>query len=170
MSKIFKISGNFMQNGEWIEPGPAFEGKIVVDEEGKFCGYCEEMHGKYADVDAEEVPAKTRYLIGAAAEEGNGYSLAFFKMSNEARLAPLYYEVHGVSSTDCYWSAMGFSGGFTPQGNAEVSLEEELPYSEEVADCIKKRFRGVDKEVNGNCALIHEVGLWKKKALVLWTS
>ena len=30
MSRIFRISGNFKQFGEWSEPDPSFSGKIVV--------------------------------------------------------------------------------------------------------------------------------------------
>lgn len=168
LSKIFKISGNYTQDGKWAEPDPAFAGEIVVDETGKFCGWCEELCGRYADTDAtQKMPAKIRYLVGAVAKESEGYSLSFFKMTNEAQLMPLFYEIHGVSTTNGYWAARDLCCGFAAQGNARALLEE-LPYSEKDADRIKKRFREVDEDVNGNSALIREVGLWQQKNLVLW--
>lgn len=166
MSKIFKISGNYMQDGEWMEPNPAFVGEIVVDETGKFCGWCEELYGRYKDNDAL-ISGRIRYLVGAIARESNGYSLLFFKLSNCKSLAPLLYEIHSDIHADCYWAAMGFFGGFAAQGNARVTLEE-LPYSEERADQIKLRFDNLDEEISENSALIQEVSSWQQKTLVLW--
>ena len=167
LSKIFRISGNLMQDGEWMEPDPAFVGEIVADETGKFCGWCEELYGRYRETDTL-ISGRIRYLVGAVAEENNGYSIMFFKLANNARLAPLLYETHDVSQADSYWSALGFSGGFAAQGNAKISLEE-LPYSEEDADRIKMRFNNVDEDIDENGALIQEVSSWQKKTLVLWT-
>ena len=59
MSKIFKISGNFTQHGEWSAPDPSFVGEIVVDDANTFCGYCDELYDS-------EMSAlnKTRFLAG----------------------------------------------------------------------------------------------------------
>ena len=165
MSKIFKISGNYTENGEWLKPDPAFVGEIVTDETGKFCGWCEELHEQCADV--QEISAGLKYLVGAVADESEGQSLSFFKMTNDEQSEPLFYDIHGVSAANGYWAAKGPCGGFVSEGNARALLEE-LPYSEEDADRIKMRFREVNEDVNGNGELIQEVGSWQKKILVLW--
>ena len=56
MSKIFIISGNFMQYGEWSTPDPSFVGEIVVDDANTFYGYCDELY--------ENRKSETRFLVG----------------------------------------------------------------------------------------------------------
>ena len=170
MSKIFKISGNFTQNGEWTNPDPAFAGEIVVNETGKFYGWCDQYSTEGTnDLQAGGVYEidETRYLIGALAKEGDGYSLLFFKLSNAPWQTPLLYEIHDVSATDCIWAAMDFDGDFAPKGNAMVSLEE-IPYSKADAEQVRERFYDADISINENDALVQEVASWHKKSLVLW--
>ena len=170
MSKIFKISGNFMQDGEWSKPDPAFIGKIAVNEDGKFCGYCKQLCIEgVSDKNNNEVRNVDKYraLVGAMAEEGDGYSLLFFKLSNEPWQAPLAYEVHDSSLADSVWSAKDPSGGFVAQGNARAWLEE-LSYTEESETRIKEQFCEVDISIGANNELINELGKWQKKTLVLW--
>ena len=169
LSKIFKISGNFMQDGEWVKPDPAFEGEIVVDKDGKFCGYCSQPHisesEKYYGENHDN--REIRSLVGAVAKEGKGYSLLLFKLSNDDEQMPLSYEIHDASVADCIWSAKDPYGGFVSHGNAKISLSE-MPYSEKEAKSIMAKFCEVDKNVGDNEALICEVDSWQKKALVLW--
>ena len=171
MGKIFRISGNFTQNGEWAKPNPAFIGEIVVNEDGKFYGWCEQycvegvidlQVGGVYEVD------EFRYLIGALAKECDGYSLLFFKLSNAPWQAPLSYEIHDASAADCIWSAKDPSGGFVPRGNAMVSLEE-IPYSEAEVEYVKELFCDADISINVNDDLVRKVESWHKKTLVLWT-
>lgn len=170
LSTLFSISGDFTNDGGWIEIGPMFNGKILVDEVGKFCGYCEQHYtegdGGRCDEDACEA-VKMRGIVGAIAKEGDGYSLLFYKLSNAPWQAPLLYEIHDASPTNCIWSAKDPGGGFIPRGNARVSLEE-LPYSKEIEDGIKVKFGEVDLENDCNKALVQEVGSWRKEPLVLW--
>ena len=65
MSRIFSISGNFIQNGAWSTPDPSFSGKIVVDDNDKFYGYCDELYGKTMselwDVQKLILPRRSEY-------------------------------------------------------------------------------------------------------------
>ena len=65
MSKIFKISGNFMLRGKGSEPDPGFVGKIVVDDEDNFYGVCEELYDGPVTVNYKE-----RFLAGSIAPNG----------------------------------------------------------------------------------------------------
>ncbi len=170
MSKIFKVSGNFTEDGEWAKQNPAFKGEIIVNETGKFYGWCEQLYiegsaGNKSGLTGEI--SKVRCLVGALAEEEGGYSLLFFKLSNTPWQTPLLYEIHGASAADCIWSAKDPNGGFVPQGNASVLLEE-VPYSEENADKIKKHFCDVDISVSPNDELVRRVDSWKAKTVVRW--
>ena len=158
-----------MQDGEWAKPDPAFEGKIVVDQGGKFCGYCCESCANESTKYSFANPSarKTRTVVGALAEEGAGYSLLLFELSNNTEQVPLSYEIHDVSKANCIWSAKDPYGGFVPQGNARIALEE-LPCSNGAADRIMARFYEVDKSIGDNEALICEVDSWQKKTMVLW--
>ena len=172
MSKIFRISGNFTEYGEWTKYNPAFRGEIVVNEMGKFYGWCEQFCAEgSARWNREPVPVnefnKIRCLVGALAEEDGGYSLLFFKLSNTPWQTPLLYEIHGESVADCTWSAEDPSGGFVSQGNAMVLLEE-LPYSEDVTNKIKEHFCEVDISLNKNDELVQEVDSWQAKTFVRW--
>ena len=170
MSKIFKISGNFTQNGEWTKSNPAFTGEIVVNDSGKFYGWCEQFCIEETDdlqIGGVSEDEETRYLIGALAKECNGYSLLFFKLSNAPWQAPLSYEIHDASAADCVWAAKDPCGGFVPQGNAMVSLEE-VPYSKADAEQVRERFCDADISISENDALVQEVNSWNKKSLVLW--
>lgn len=160
-----------MENGDWAKPDPAFEGRIAVDENGKFCGWCEQACAEGSSNYHEDKLCesdKTRCLVGALAEEGDGYSLLFFKLSNDEWQPPLSYEIHATSTADCVWSAKDPGGGFVAMGNAMVSLEE-LQRSESSADRIRKQFREMYVSTAENDALLQEVGSLQKKALVLWT-
>lgn len=171
MSKLFKISGNFTENGEWTIHNPAFAGEIAVDENGKFCGWCEQIYAEGSNGHYDEKPCennKTRCVVGALAEENHGYSLLFFKLSNDEWQTPLSYEIHTDSTADCVWSAKDPGGGFVAQGNAMVTLEE-IHYSKSKASRIRNHFRKMYTSTIVNDTLLQEVGSWKKKTLVLWT-
>lgn len=149
-----------------MKPDPVFRGEIVVNQDGKFCGYCHEVNESAKDSDSLSA-RKTRSVVGAVAIEGEGYSLLLFKLSNDAKQPPLSYEIHELSNAGCFWSVKDLYGGFIPQGNAKIALEE-LPYSKEAADRIITKFYEVDNNIGDNEALICEVDSWQKKTLVLW--
>lgn len=172
MSKLFKISGNFTEGGDWIAPAFAFEGEIAVNHEGKFYGWCEQafIEGVSSQEEAVQRDAdKVRSLVGALAEEGDGYSLMFFKLSNDTWQTPLLYEFHSASAADSIWSAEDPGGGFVPWGNAQIYLTE-IPYSDAAATHIKDRFGETDISISRNDTLIREVDSWQSKNLVLWTN
>lgn len=170
MSKIFRISGNYTENGEWTKCSPAFEGKIVVNELGKFYGWCEQFCAEGSaghDCGPVNEINKIRCLVGALAKEDGGYSLLFFKLSSTPWQTPLLYEIHSTSTADCVWSAEDPSGGFIPYGNAVVLLEE-LSYSEDDANKIKEHFCDIDISLNKNDELVQEVDSWQAKTFVQW--
>ena len=152
MSKIFKISGNFTENGKWTKHNPAFEGEIVVNDEGKFYGWCEQFCSEGSagyNCDTVSDINKVRCMVGALAEEGEGYSLLFYKLPNMPLQTPLLYEIHSTSPADCIWSAEDPGGGFVSYGNAEVFVEE-ISYSEEAINGVRERFSEMDISFSKN--------------------
>lgn len=151
MSKIFKISENFMQHNVWSEPSPSFTGEIIVDDAGVFCGYCTELYNSRK--------SEVRFLAGAFAPNGkNGKTgIAFYKMSNDPIQAPLMYVMPDLDNVQSgSWAAPGLFGYFEPQGKAKITIEEAT-YSEDDESRIKSQFEEVDKSVNGNGQLLEQV-------------
>ena len=150
MSRIFSISGNFMQNGKWSKPDPSFKGKIVVADDGGFRGYCDELY----ECDMSDIN-KTRYIVGVLATNHgrNADSIMFYKLSNDPVQAPLLYCVLDLSDHNSgSWSAPQH-GLFARQGVANITLEKE-DYSEEEEDRIRAKFTELDKDLNGNGMVI----------------
>ena len=151
-------------------PGTAFIGKIVVNKKGKFFGWCNQYYTegngnckngrirKYSEV---------RYLVGALAKEGRGYSVACVKLSNADWQSALFYETHDLSLADSVWSIKDPGGGFIPQGNAEIQLKK-LPHSKKEIAKIRRRFKEMNVSTNNNQTWIKMVKAWHKRTLVLW--
>ena len=155
MSRIFSISGNFMQYGEWAEPNPSFSGKIVVDENDEFYGFCEELYANtMSDIN------RIRYLAGAFANNGRDgkRGIAFYKMSNEPRQAPLMYVIPNLEAPKTgSWAALSaFTGLFDFQGKADITVEEEAFSAEEEAN-IKAKYDALDKRINGHDELLEQI-------------
>ena len=154
MSRIFRISGNFMQFGRWSEPDPSFSGKIVVNEENEFCGFCEELHhSNVLDVD------RIRYIAGAFAENGrNGRrGVALYKMSNDPEQSPLMYVVPDLVIPDSgSWAALSIFGFFQEKGRAKIIVEEEV-FSKEEENSIKAKYDALNQGINGNYELIGQI-------------
>ncbi len=151
MSRIFSISGNFMQNGRWSEPNPSFKGKIVVADDGGFRGYCDELY----ECDMSDIN-KTRFIVGVLAtnRRRNAEGIMFYKLSNDPVQAPLLYIMQDLSDSNSgSWSAPGHIGLFVRQGEANITLEKE-DYSEEEEDRIHAKFTELDKDLNGNGMVI----------------
>ena len=160
MSRIFSISGNFDQNGAWSTPDPSFSGKIVVDDNDNFYGYCEELY--------EETMSelnRTRYLVGVFAQNDScaGKGISFYKLSNEERQSPLMYVIPDLSDPeqkDATWAA------FTkilrvyqmvPMGHARINLAEE-PFSVGEEKRIRGIYEDLDEDVGLNSSLIEQIG------------
>ncbi len=154
MSRIFNISGNFMQFGKWSEPDPSFSGQIVVNEKDEFYGFCDELYSSnMSDVN------RIRYIAGAFAENGhNGQrGIAFFKMSNDSERAPLMYVTPDLMAPESgSWAALTISGYFQVQGRSRITVEEET-FSEEVEKSIKAKYDALDKGINGNGELLEQI-------------
>ena len=154
VSRIFNISGNFMQFESWCEPDPSFVGKIVLTEEDEFYGFCEELYAS----DMSDIN-RIRYIAGAFAKNGrNGQQgIAFYKMSNDPEQAPLMYVVPDLTDPETgVWAALFIFGGFQEQGKAKVTITEE-PYSKEEEDRIKVKYQNLDEEINGNDELLEQI-------------
>ena len=154
MSRIFSISGNFMQFGRWSEPDPSFSGKIVVNEDDEFYGFCDELYSSnMSDVN------RIRYIAGAFAE--NGYNrqrgIAFYKMSNDSEQAPLMYATPDLTVPESgSWAALTIFGYFQVQGGSRITVEEET-FSEEAEKSIKANYDALDKGINGNGELLEQI-------------
>ncbi len=156
MSKIFKISGNFVQHREWVKPSPSFEGEIVVDDANTFCGYCNELY----DSDMPE-SNKVRFLAGAFAlntKNGNN-GIAFYKLSNDSMQAPLMYVIPDLGTKNIglgSWAALTPFGYFEEVSDAQIWLSE-ITTSNEALTRIKDEFNKIDKSINGNGELLKQV-------------
>lgn len=157
MSKIFKISGNFMQYGEWSTPDPSFVGEIVVDDANTFYGYCDELY--------ENRKSETRFLVGAIAPNGrNGRNgIAFYKMSNCSECTSLMYVVPDLEApiSDGSWAELRF-GLFRPMGPAKVKIEEKDDSDfEKDEKRIKTKFNELDKNIPINSELLEQALICK---------
>lgn len=144
MSKIFKISGNFMENGGWAQPDPSFVGEIVADDDNTFHGYCNELY----DGDTPDLN-KTRYLAGTIATNSKTGKecIAFFKLSNYIEQAPLLYIISGEEGV---WGAI-----FPWRGRADCFVVdearvkiEEVTYDLEDEQRIENKFNELDMSIN----------------------
>lgn len=154
MSRIFRIFGNFMQYGRWSEPNPSFSGKIVMNDNYEFYGFCDEF---YASNMSEA--NRTRYIAGAFAKNGrNGQrGIAFYKMSNDLEQAPLMYVVPDLTDQESgSWAALSPFGYFQGQGKAKVAIEEEA-FSKDEEDGIMDKYNALDRSVNGNGELLEQI-------------
>lgn len=155
MGRIFSISGNFMQRGEWAEPDPSFSGKIVVDKNDEFYGFCEELYAStMSDIN------RIRYLAGAFANDGRDgkQGIAFYKMSNEPMQVPLIYVMPNleVPKTGLWAEVYPSMGYFISQGDADITVKEEAFSAEEEAN-IKAKYDALDKRINGHDKLLEQI-------------
>lgn len=140
--RIFKISGNYMQDGKWAEPDPSFEGKIVVKEDGEFVGYCNELYAEALNDPGCEI----RYLTGVldSNEQSGHYGIAFYKMCNNSKPGTIMYcQFDLMNPKTGSWAGLLF-GRFMPEGGANLKLEED-EYTEEEAKRIRDTFDNLDK-------------------------
>lgn len=163
MSRIFSISGNFIQNGAWSTPDPSFSGKIVVDDNNEFYGYCEELY--------EETMSelnRTRYLVGVFARNDScaNKGISFYKLSNEERQSPLMYVVPDLSDPeqkDATWATFAeifpWTGIYEMRavGRAKINLTEE-PFSVDEEKRIREIYEDLDEDVGFNSSLIEQIG------------
>lgn len=156
-NKIFKISGNFFQYGEWAEPDPAFVGEIVLEDSGTFYGYCNELYD-------DNMPDlnKNRFIAGAITANARNHKLgiAFYKLSNDEVQLPLMYVVPDLEdSTNGEWAILSnFSGYFQRVDRAKIQLEELIFSNPEAeSERIRDRFEDLDRNINGNGQLIDQI-------------
>ena len=164
MSRIFKISGNFVQNGEWAKPDPSFTGKIVVDDNNEFYGYCDELYSS----SMSEIN-RIRYLSGVFATniESGQRGIAFYKMSNDRKQAPLMYVVPDLTDPEGgTWAALTEFGYFLEMGKSKITVEEE-PFSEEEEKNIKAKYDNLDENVNHNKDLLTEDQIACTKSIII---
>ena len=156
MSRIFKISGNFKQFGEWAEPDPAFSGKIVVDENtDEFYGYCYELY-------VGHLPESSglRFLVGAFAPNArNGNrGIAFYKLSNDLNIDPYMYVTPDLTNPESgEWSALGTFGIYFERVDKSRVMIEEMAYSEEEEKRIKSTYEKIDRNREANKVMLDQV-------------
>lgn len=142
MSTIFKISGNFLENGEWAQPDPSFTGEIVVDDDNTFHGYCNELY----DGDTPDLN-KTRYLAGVIATNSKTgkEGITFFKLSNYIEQAPLLYIISGEEGV---WGVISpWKGDYFMVDEARVKIEE-ITYDLKDEQRIKNKFNELNMSIN----------------------
>ncbi|MBR0133755.1 hypothetical protein IJM16_00610 [Candidatus Saccharibacteria bacterium] len=156
MSRIFKISGNFKQFGEWMEPDPAFSGEIVVDEKtNEFYGYCHELY-------AEGVlkSYRLRFIVGAFAPNArNGnQGIAFYKLSNDLNIDPYMYVTPDLTNPESgEWSALGIFGIYFERVDKSRVMIEEMAYSKEEEKRIKSTYEKIDRNRKANKVMLDQV-------------
>ena len=142
MSRIFSISGRLI----WIKnsPGLPFHGKIVVDDDGVFYGFCDKPLNGYI------------YLIGTLTEEGFGKGSKFYMLSNNPKQAPIIYIMLGPpDSEDGMWGIVFYFYAHI-QGEAKITVKEEV-FSKEVEDSIKTKYDTLDRNANGNGEIVERI-------------
>ncbi len=144
-----------MQNGEWSTPDPSFSGKIVVNDNDEFYGYCDEL---YDDVGSEI--NRARFLVGAFATNriSGKKGISFYKLSNYELEAPLMYLVPDLDEEGS-WAAIVAVCSFMqaiPQGKSRIVIEEET-YSKDEEDRIKQKYDKLDKENWYNSKLLDQI-------------
>ena len=139
MPKIMRIFGNFEQFGKWSTPDPGFDGHLLLEEDGSFIGYLNELYG---DVEGLEFlnndSNNTRFITGYIANNNldNAKGIAFLKLSRESKQSPLMYCVPNLEK-EGHWAALGGYGYFEPQGKAKVSIEN-VEDNKDIVDKINK--------------------------------
>jgi len=152
MSKIMRIFGNFEQFGKWSEPDPGFDGHILVNDDGSFIGYQNELYGtvkglEYLNNELNNI----RFVIGHIGKSRSGAEgIAFLKLSRESRQAPLMYVVPDLTKGAGNWAVLpSYFQTFEPEGGAKVSVEtQELEDDSEIADKIHKLHDSIRKDRN----------------------
>ena len=159
MSKIFRISGNYVSDktGEWQTPDPSFMGEIVVDDHGQLHGYCNELY----DHDIEE--NKVRYLAGHIAEHGddNKKGICFLKLSNYEEQSPLMYTIPDLTDQERggNWAAIVPPIPiFVPINDAWIDLTEEIVEDpEKEAQRIMDKYNEINLHVGWNEDMVSQV-------------
>ena len=157
LGRIFKISGNFKQDGIWANPIPAFSGEIVIDDNNMFHGYCFELYDAFF---LSEIN-KTRFLVGAMAPNGaNGKEgVVFYKLSNEPHQLPLIYIVPDLENGDGLWGGIVEDGdrlGVMVAGEAMIDTSETLKQGPKYEAEIKAKFNKLDATIFWNNSLLKQ--------------
>ena len=134
-----RIFGNFQQFGEWSTPDPGFEGHIIVEDDGKFIGYHDELYGVVEGMESLDNDLnRIRFVFGYIANNNinDAEGIAFFKLSQDDDQSPIVYVIPDFTDDSSgSWAAPGFLGYFDPQGRAKVTVEE-VAESEEITSKI----------------------------------
>lgn len=158
MGRLFKISGNYEENGEWKKPDPFYAGKILIEDEkdGQFYGFVDELCAK-----SPTKLADRRYVVGRLHSGANGYrAIEFYAISNSRKNGPRKVIIPdlGASSSNAtsdqspvfiegVWAAkLSSLGGFKVKGKARFSYEE-VEYTLSKATLVKKRYLEVDLKI-----------------------
>ena len=121
-----RVFGNFKQFGKWSEPDPGFDGYILVEENGRFIGYQDELYGTVVGLEDLHTELNlVRYITGYIAESNkNGTrGIAFYKLSMQEDQSPIMYFCPDLTE-EGVWAVPGVTGYFEPQGKARVSIED----------------------------------------------
>lgn len=127
MSRTRRIFGNFEQFGEWSKPDPSFDGHIIIDDDGYFIGYQNELYGAVADMedlcnDLNNIRFVTGYIANNGKDGAEG--ICYLKLSQDSRQSPLLYVIPNIVK-EGEWAVMPWlDSHFVCKGRARLSLEE----------------------------------------------
>lgn len=144
MSTIYKITGNFEQEGEWIRPG--FEGYFVQDDSMSIKGY---MIEKYDLCGYSEL----RFIAGRYDDKTQ--ELEFVKFSNERDLDTLIYLFKNAREMGT-WAVISLSFGYIfrcGRGAVEVT-----PTSETTEEIVLSKFSGMNKNLRDHGEILSFLG------------
>ncbi len=146
MGRLFKISGNYEENGEWKKPDPFYAGKIVVENEkdGQFYGFVEELCPK----DSGKLKDR-RYIVGRFENGTNGYkSIQFYAISNNRRKEPRKVLIPDLAagSHGVWFVKPNSLSNFKPKGKASFTCEEG-EYTRSKVTQVKKKYLEVDLKI-----------------------
>ncbi len=166
MSKIFDISGNFVTHitKDWKMPDIAFNGEIVVEPNGHFIGYCNELYD-----DLEEEENKVRYLTGYIANNNRDgkEGICFYKLSNFKLQEPIQYIMYDFEDEKSgAWAILLTMPHiftkpiifFTLADRAKVSIaEKSVEDLDGEADRISRRFNELNTSIGWNNEMVNSV-------------
>ena len=127
MPETRHVFGNFEQFGKWSEPDPSFDGYIIVDDDGKFVGYLDELYGPVADMESLcNSLNNLRFITGYIANNGKdgAEGICYLKLSQDINQSPLLYVIPNLDQEGEWGTMLGVFEYFNHLGCARVSLEK----------------------------------------------
>ena len=150
--QFFMISGNYQQYNQWSQPDPGFVGHILIDEDGVFKGYMEDLYTHPTGI------SPLRFVTGVYFEKDS--KLAYYKLIDSYDYAALLYVFKNTSDLGI-WIAFNIgSSDFGGVAKIELKSVESTPeLLKKIQEIEEKVLKGPDwnKDLASRAANLDEV-------------